>query len=182
MPTATARLIRPDGGLPIILHASDQPRHIVVTSPTSGVVELHRHYDVNLSTLVPCECEPPCPSHRVETFAAGLALVERDQHGSEVWEEVLLQITAQAMVAINRFLLTKHQTSELRGAAFLWNRRTKDRNSAVSISWLGIRANVPAPFDIGWCLIKRRSISFDFFKEPRTSKPRVPLGQPHVKK
>lgn len=170
------RLIRPDGGLPVILHAGIEPRTVIITSPKSDLVEVHRHYDVNTSTLENCECEPRCGSHRVETFACGVALVEQTSK-EEVWEEVLLQITQSTMVEISRYLATKYEVTDTRGAWFQWKRRTRDRNSSVIISWLGRSPNPPNPFDIGWCLLKRRSIPVDFFKRPDLVKPRMPLGQ-----
>jgi len=177
MPTSVARLIRPDNGLPVILHATDQPRTVAVTSLRTELVEMHRHYDVNTSTLVPCECDPRCCSHRIETFASGIALVDRDKNGGEVWEEVLLQLTNTGMVALNRQLQTKHETTEIRGATFIWQRRSKDRNSSVMVTLLGIRENMPRPFDIGWCLLKRRSISMDFFKEGTVEKRHISKGK-----
>jgi hypothetical protein len=175
------RIIRPDGGLPIILHAQAKPREIIITSARQSLVDMHRHYDPNLSTLVNCVCDPPCSSHRVETFAAGLALVERTlEH--EVWEEVLLQLTEVALISINRALLTKHEREEIRGAWFIWQRQSESRNASVIVKWQGITSKPPDPFDIGWCLIKRRSISIDFFKRVVVpEKPRMPLGTPQKK-
>jgi len=178
------RLIRPDAGVPIILTAQQATREVVITSTEFDAIEVHRHYDVNLSTLTTCECEPRCPSYRVETFLAGVALVERTPQ-QEVWEEVLLQVSEQAMVSIRRNLMTKHDTTALRGAHFNWLRQSGSKNSAVVIVWRGFLHVVPNPFDVGWCLIKRRNISPDFFKAPqeisRASKPRMPLGAPQKK-
>jgi len=180
---AELTLTRPDRGIPIILHPSHLPITVLLTAEKSQVVELHKHYDPDLSTLVPCQCEGYCASRRTCFYVP--AWLRRHVHGTkQVWEEVVLRLTDLGWLSLCRGVIERDGVDgSIRGLLIDVSKRSATAN-APQIVKIRDRLNIPEdrkPVDAQWVLLKRERIASNFFgaeeNGPAPVKPRVPLGK-----
>jgi len=182
------RLILTADAGPLLLHPDRRDQTVIVLSSTANVAGIHRHWNDEIKGTQVCKCEPRCPSHRIDRFAAGLLKVSPDS-----WEERVLVITEQAWVGLERFTFTLTKGNEVRGAMFRWLRTGDKSNGRVSICNFQVVPEVPLAFDVAPILLRHLGIATDFFgiedmppsAEPpafeelpaELPKPRVPKGK-----
>jgi len=171
---------------PPLLTAMPAKQICLLTSRETELIRIRKHWDVNLSATVPCQCEPRCHSSREECYAAGLLWI-----GNNEWEERLVRLTEQAESSLRLVMAQKSKPNFYRGAWFAMQRSGGSEHSRVIIDWRGWITEPPDPFDVGYAVQKRLGISAQFFgvestdqvvtparaRTDTSKKPRMPLGK-----
>jgi len=175
------RVFTPDG-VPALLQAGHEVQVVLILSDASEVKAIGRHWDEGIRATRPCTCEPPCPSHRLDIFAASLLRLSATE-----WEERLLILSYTAWHSLLLALARNGAGDDPRGALFKM-RRTGDRqNGRVVVELIQVMPKVPPAFDLGWAMNRKLGLSADFFGrndlveemgKAGSKKPRVPLGTP----
>jgi len=171
---------------PPLLSPSVERKIVIVTSKPSELVRVRKHWDINLSATVICQCEPPCHTSRVELFTAAVKQVAAGQ-----FEEVLLRLSEQGDASLRLAMAQRDQPDRYTGAWFQIYRQGATDHGRVIIDWRGWCPNPPEGFSVAWAVQKRLGISSSFFgvesegqvvtparsRTPDKSKPKMPLGK-----
>jgi len=170
-------ILTPDVG-PLLLHPDTRPQEVILLSTTDSVIGVHRHWNDEIRGTEPCRCEPRCPSHRIDRFAAAILRVD-----AVTYEERVAVISEQGWAELERWCYREDKTSEVRGIHMIWNRTGDKANGRVCIKQASRLKEVPLGFDVAPLIRRHLGIAADFFgssiddlQEPQP-KPRVPKGR-----